>query len=63
LAQAVSPSISTQAMEIVNSAPFVIGGSLKIVYDVAVYFSFRNIRPPEESNLEEPKSKGKSRRS
>ncbi len=30
------------------SAPFLIGGVLKIAFDVAVYFTFRNIRPPEE---------------
>ena len=30
------------------SAPLVIGGTLKIVYDVALYRSFRHLRPPEE---------------
>ncbi len=30
------------------SVPFFIAGALKIVYDVALYFSFRAIRPPEE---------------
>ena len=28
--------------------PFVIAGSLKIVYDLLLYRSFRAIRPPEE---------------
>lgn len=28
--------------------PFVISGSLKIVYDLAVYFNFRSLKPPEE---------------
>ena len=27
--------------------PFVISGSLKIVYDLLLYFSFRNLRPPK----------------
>ncbi len=30
-------------------APFVIAGSLKIVYDLLLYRSFRRLRPPEES--------------
>jgi predicted MFS family arabinose efflux permease len=30
--------------------PFVIGGSLKIAYDVLLFRSFRSIRPPEESS-------------
>jgi MFS family permease len=28
--------------------PFIISGSLKIVYDVALYFNFRSVKPPEE---------------
>jgi MFS family permease len=31
------------------SAPFFIAGGLKIFYDLLLYFSFRKIRPPEES--------------
>jgi hypothetical protein len=31
------------------SAPFVIGGVLKIVYDLVLYFQFRNIKPNEEN--------------
>jgi len=30
-------------------APFFIAGALKILYDLLLYFSFRRIRPPEES--------------
>ncbi len=49
LAQATSPTLSGYAMQAVSlSSPFLIGGTLKIVYDIAVYFSFRNVRPPEE---------------
>jgi hypothetical protein len=29
-------------------APFVIGGALKIVYDVALFLNFRSIKLPEE---------------
>lgn len=28
--------------------PFVISGALKIVYDLALYFNFRTVKPPEE---------------
>ena len=31
------------------AAPLVIGGSLKIAYDLLLYRSFRHVRPPEES--------------
>ena len=30
--------------------PFYIAGTLKVVYDLLLYFSFRQIRPPEESD-------------
>ncbi len=56
VAQATSPSISTYAMQAVGlSAPFLIGGSLKIAYDIAVYFNFRKIKPPEEVEREKRK--------
>lgn len=29
--------------------PFYIAGTLKVVYDLLIYFSFRQLRPPEES--------------
>jgi hypothetical protein len=28
--------------------PFLIGGVLKVIYDIALYFSFRNIKPQQE---------------
>jgi hypothetical protein len=28
--------------------PFFVAGGIKIVYDLAIYFTFRGIRPPEE---------------
>jgi MFS family permease len=49
VAQATSPSLSGYAMQAISmSSPFFIAGSLKIVYDIGVYFNFRNIKPPEE---------------
>lgn len=32
--------------------PFYIAGTLKVVYDLLVYFSFRQVRPPEEASVE-----------
>jgi MFS family permease len=52
VAQATSPSLSGYAMQFISlSSPFFIGGSLKILYDIAVYFNFRKIRPPEEAHM------------
>ncbi|MGQ0638983.1 MAG: MFS transporter [Nitrososphaerota archaeon] len=49
IAQAVSPSITGAIIQSFwLSAPFVIGGLLKIVYDLGLYINFRKIKPPEE---------------
>jgi MFS family permease len=50
IAQAVSPSLAGYILQSLSalSAPFVLGGVLKIVYDVALYFNFKNKRPPDE---------------
>jgi MFS family permease len=45
---AVGPSIAGLLMQQTLAAPLVIGGALKISYDVLLYAAFRNIRPPEE---------------
>jgi predicted MFS family arabinose efflux permease len=45
---AVGPSIAGVVMEQTLAAPLVIGGALKILYDVLLYTAFRTIRPPEE---------------
>jgi predicted MFS family arabinose efflux permease len=46
VAQAVSPAVTGWVMQAVAlSAPFVLGGSLKIVYDLLLYASFRNVKP------------------
>ena len=50
-AQAVSPSLTgyiLQALPLL-SAPFVLGGMLKIVYDIALYVNFRNIKSSEKN--------------
>jgi MFS family permease len=52
IAQAISPSLTGSILQLLPllSAPFVIGGVLKIVYDLALYFQFRNVSPTEEKN-------------
>jgi len=50
ISQAVSPSLTGYILQAlpVLSAPFVIGGILKIAYDLALYLNFKNIKPAEE---------------
>jgi MFS family permease len=50
ISQAISPSLTGSILQLLPllSAPFVIGGLLKIVYDLALYFQFRNVSPTEE---------------
>ena len=49
LGWAAGPFIAGAVMQhVALAAPLFIGGSLKIVYDVLLYRSFRAIRPPEE---------------
>lgn len=50
VAQAFTPILSGYAMQVVSlGLPFVLGGGLKIVYDLTLYATFRNVRPPEET--------------
>jgi MFS family permease len=48
---ALSPSLAgiLMAVPVLFSAPFFLSGSLKIVYDLLLYKSFRGLKPPEES--------------
>lgn len=49
VAQAITPVLSGLAMQTVAlGLPFVLGGGLKIVYDLALFAMFRHVRPPEE---------------
>jgi len=49
IAQAISPSITGYIIGILSlSAPFIIGGLLKILYDIVLYKNFRKIKPSEE---------------
>ena len=52
VAWAVGPSLAGVVMQQVALAgPLFIGGTLKIAYDLLLYSSFRNIRPPEEESV------------
>lgn len=52
-AQTISPTITGYILQfLLLSAPFFIAGSLKIAYDIALYFSFRKIKTPEERSEE-----------
>jgi len=48
---ALSPALSGLLMTnpILLSAPFLLSGGLKIVYDLLLYRSFKSLKPPEES--------------
>lgn len=50
VAQAVSPSLAGYILQTLSflSAPFVLGGIIKIAYDIILYFNFRNMKPPDE---------------
>lgn len=50
VAQAVSPSLAGALIQAAAlGAPFVIGGTLKIVYDIALLVAFRRVRPLQEA--------------
>ncbi len=50
LATSVGPTIAGRVLLLTAFSPFVIGGTLKITYDMILYFNFRNLKPPEEKN-------------
>lgn len=49
LGQAFSPGLSSFMIQLFQySIPFVLSGSIKILYDFLIFFTFRKIKPPEE---------------
>lgn len=49
--QAISPSLVGILIQSLSlSAPFVIGGALKVAYDIALFLNFRKVKPPEEED-------------
>ena len=54
---AVGPLLGGAVMQnLTLAAPLFIGGTLKIAYDIALYRSFRHLRPPEERECTVPAS-------
>ena len=52
VAWAVGPSFAGVVMQQVALAgPLLIGGGLKIVYDLLLFRAFRHVRPPEEERV------------
>jgi MFS family permease len=50
-AAAIAPAFSGATLAVpVLGLPFLIGGGLKIAYDVALFMLFRGVRPPEEKD-------------
>jgi len=50
IAQAITPALTGWVMQTVAfSAPFVLGGGLKIVYDVLIWLTFRNVQLREDA--------------
>ena len=47
-AQGISPVMASNM--IIGALPFVLGGGMKIAYDIAIFFTFRKVKPPEEEN-------------
>ena len=51
IAQAISPSLTGIIINTLSlSTPFIIGGLLKIAYDIGLYVNFRKIKAPEEEH-------------
>jgi MFS family permease len=54
VAQAMTPGLAGYAMQAFSlGLPFLLGGGLKIVYDLALLVTFRQVKPPEERRQEE----------
>ena len=52
----ISPSIAGYALQnLWEGIPLVAAGILKLIYDSLIYVSFRNVRPPEETQDEKPR--------
>ena len=62
VAWAIGPSFAGLVMQhIALAGPLVIGGTLKIAYDLLLYRAFRHVRPPEEEIAGHPQDDARSR--
>lgn len=48
ISSSISPSIATNILLLPILSPFVIAGTLKIIYDLSLFFNFRRIKPKED---------------
>ena len=49
LSGSLSPSVAAYMMSAISTSfPFYIGGAIQFAHDILYYFTFRNLRPPEE---------------
>lgn len=55
-AWAAASALSGLIMRLAFSAPLVIGGILKVAYDLLLYSNFRRLKPPEEIVVTQPSS-------
>ncbi len=51
IASSIGPTIAGRILLLTVFSPFVISGTLKIIYDLSLYFNFRHLKPPEEEKL------------
>ncbi len=49
-AKAISPPLAGKLLAASLYSNFVVAGAMKVAYDLALYFSFRKMKPPEERN-------------
>ena len=57
------PSVATALWQAVSAgAPLIACAVLKIAYDISLYFMFRNVKPPEETEKAEQEADGGARR-
>ena len=55
VAAAISPILTGYLLNMTAfDWPLILGGGIKIIYDLLLYFRFRGLRPPEEMNRREP---------
>jgi predicted MFS family arabinose efflux permease len=58
-AQAITPTITGWVMQTISlSAPFVLGGTLKILYDLLLYRIFKDLKPPEPDSPDQRQRPG-----
>ncbi|HHT9119556.1 MAG TPA: MFS transporter [Candidatus Hypogeohydataceae bacterium YC41] len=48
VASSFGPTLASKILLLTMFSPFVLSGTLKIIYDLLLYFNFRYLKPPEE---------------